>query len=45
MKQQQRFIFALGDEIVWLWAWDKQDAYIRARMMGYNGKIEDIRMY
>ena len=41
----KKYIFAVGDYIVSTLAWDKEDAYIKARLMGYNGSINDIRLY
>ena len=40
----KKYIFAVGDYIVTILAWDKEDAYIKARLMGYNGSINNIRL-
>ena len=39
------YIFCLNGEFVITSAFDKSEAYMNARLMGYDGSINDIRLY
>ena len=43
--RKHRYIFCLNGEFVTTLAFDKSEAYMNARLMGYDGRINDIRLY
>lgn len=45
IKKANTYIFRLGDKLCKINAWDKEDAYTTARIMGYKGDIKGIRLY
>ena len=43
--RRRSYIFFLNDEFVITKAFDKSEAYMNALLMGYEGSIDDIRLY
>lgn len=43
--RKRSYIFCLNGEFVTTKAFDKSEAYMNARLMGYNGSINNIRLY
>lgn len=43
--EKKKYVFNLKGEISMVSAFDKQEAFMQARLMGYDGGIKDIREY
>lgn len=44
-KNRYTFTFNIGDKIVTTRAFDMYEAFLNARLMGYNGDINGIRLH
>ena len=43
--KKKKYIYRVGNDFVITSAFSKSEAFMNARLMGYNGEIKGIRIY
>lgn len=43
--KKNKYIFCIGDDFVITYAFNKLEAFMNARLMGYKGDINGIRLH